>query len=131
MKPHIVEQVLMSKLLVVQSKRLLLASAERQAASAGTEHLRQRVERLRREIEIAQSNYKGTMLEFGTPEHADYWRVAYGRLIETGHELTERLRSSLEALPAADRYAVSADVEMLEQIVDRWRESIRDAIAAA
>jgi hypothetical protein len=69
------------------------------------------------------------MLEYGSPAvHHDFWTIAYGRLIEMGQALSAKLRSSVYSLPVAERYRVSADVEMLEEIVDRWTAAMRTAM---
>lgn len=118
-----------SRLLVLQSKRLLLSSAQRRLDDTGMDSMRQRVDTLRHEADMAQHVYRSTVLAVGSPENLDYWIVAYSKLIEMGNTLATKLRSAVVDLPLSERYQASADVEMLEEIVNRWQESMRHEMA--
>jgi hypothetical protein len=125
------EQIINSKLLILQSKRLLLTSTERRLGDTGMQSLRERVNQLRRETETAQHGYRSSVLRWGSPRQHDYWPIAYTHLIEMGNTLTSRLRSSAPGLPADERYELTADVEMLEGIVEGWTRSKRRSMAVA
>jgi hypothetical protein len=125
------DTVINSRLLVLQSKRLLLNSAQHRLDERGLEAHRERVDRLHREAADADVAYRATILLHGSPEQREYWLVAYGRLIEIGQALAGRLRASVDGMPAADRFEVSTDVEMLEDIVDRWTDAMRATMADA
>jgi hypothetical protein len=127
--PELVRQLVTGRLLVLQSKRLLLSSTQRRLNETRFESLRGQVERLRVETAMAQYNYRESMLRWGTPDMHDYWPTAYGRLIEMGTLLSDRLRSAVDDLPAEERFEVSTDVEMLESMVQRWADSKRAAMA--
>lgn len=129
--PELSRQLVMGRLLVLQSKRLMLASAERRLGDHENEHLRERVDRLRTDTHAAQHEYRSTMIQCGSPEHRDYWPIAYGRLVEKGMALAFRLRKSIVELPPGDRYEASTDIEMVEAMVDSWTDSMRTAIAAS
>ena len=86
---------------------------------------------MRYETDMAQHAYRATMLAYGSPAHADYWLVAYARLIEMGRALTGKLRDSALSLAPAERYQVSADVEMLESLIERWTEEMHSSMADA
>jgi hypothetical protein len=131
MNPETAEQIIMSRLLILQSKRLLLNSTERLAEETGMQSLQARVDRLRREANQAQHDYRAAMLRLGSPQQRDYWLIAYGRLIEMGQVLTGKLRTAALDLSPAERYEVSADVEMLEAVVDGWIASLKRSMAAA
>ena len=81
------------------------------------------------EAERAQHEYRNAVLAYGSPGSTDYWLVAYGRLIETGTVLSDRLRSTMNELSPAERFEVAADVEMLESLIGRWNEAKRLAMA--
>jgi hypothetical protein len=119
-----------SRLLVLQSNRLLLNSS-RHIELESPELTRERVERLRRQTQRAQENYRRTVLHYGSPSSSDYWQVAYGRLIERGAHLRSKLSSAVDDLPAADRYAVSTDIEVIDQLLSAWTESFRGAVAGS
>src|SRR4029077_7146887 len=123
MREATADQIINSKLLILQSKRLLLTSAERRLGDTGGQSLRARVERLRTETATAQNGYRSSVLQLGSPRQRDYWLSAYSRLIEMGNALTTKLRSSAPRLPADERCEMTADMEMLEGIVEGWIES--------
>ena len=125
--PHIIT----SRLLILESKRLMLASLHRRLAESGHESLRRRAEALSQECEHAQHNYRASVLSFGSPHTADYWVVAYSRLIEMGNALTVKLRDARGELPLDERYQVASDAEMLEEIIGSWTASLRAAMASA
>jgi hypothetical protein len=122
------QEIITSRLLVLQSKRLMLNSTQRRLDESGLDSLRNRVETLRLEADHAQHLYRSSLLDYGSPELAEYWVVAYSRLIEMGNALKVRLRDAVLDLPLSERYQASADVEMLEEIVARWHESMRAAM---
>ena len=129
MKPNVARNLIMSRLLMVQSKRLVLASLERRAAGRDAEATRGRAEKLRAELEHANDNYRDTMLAFGTSGDPDYWLVVYGKLIETAGGLVERMHEQVPGLRSDRRYEVAGEIEMLEAFVGQWRESMRATIA--
>ena len=61
----------------------------------------------------------------------DYWLVAYARLIDMAGVLMQRLHRAANRLPAHERYEVSADIEMLEGIIDSWTRSMRRTMVEA
>ena len=122
-------EIVTSRLLILQSKRLMLTSAQRRLDQHGLDSMRHRVERLRTETDMAQYSYRLAMLNYGSPAHIDYWVVAYGKLIEMASALSGKLRDSVVGLPPAERFQASADVEMLEEIMDHWAASMRKAMA--
>jgi hypothetical protein len=121
--------IVTTRFLILQSKRLMLTLVQRRLDESGLDSLRRRVEILRAETDIAQHAYQATMLEYGSPDQIEYWTIAYGRLIEMGSMLANRLRDAVIDLPLSERYQASADVEMLEDIVEHWQESMRSAMA--
>jgi hypothetical protein len=125
------DSLITSRLLILQSKRLMLKLATRRFERSSDEEMLRRVERLRGEIENAQHRYRSTILAFESPDRHEYWLVAYGRLIDMGGALINRLRDAASDLPADERYAASTEVEMLESIMEGWTESMRTSMAAA
>ena len=129
--PELSRQLVTGRLLVLQSKRLMLASAERRMGDGGTDRVRQRVEKLRADTHDAQYQYRSVMIMFGSPEHRDYWPIAYDRLVGTGSALAAKLRKAIPDLPPGDRYEASTDIEMVEGMVGRWTKSMRAAVATS
>lgn len=121
--------IIAARLLILQSKRLMLASLERRLADTRLQELRTRVEVLKGDAAVANHNYKDAMLRYGAPDHDGYWLVAYTRLVEVGNVLTQKLTTAVAELPAEEQYEVSTDIEMLECIVGRWRDGVREAMA--
>jgi len=129
-RPTLAELLISARLLMLQSKRLILATLERRLHNQEVESLRSRVEHLREETREAQTRYSASMLQWGSPETPDYWPVAYRRLVETADMLSMRLRRATADMPAAERYQMAAEVEMLEALVEGWRQSIRASMAS-
>ena len=122
-------KIITSRMLILQSKRLLLVSLRRRLAATGVGALKKRVDGLQAEAALAQHQYRDAILNWASPEDADYWVVAYSRLIEMGNVLTGKLRDASVVLPLEERGEVSADIEMLEEIVQSWTESRRESMA--
>jgi len=132
MKAGVAQSVVTSRLLILQSKRLMLDRCQRRLdRDEADEEARRRVDVLRSQTDAAQHAYRSVILAWGSPENAEYWIVAYGRLIDMGTTLTQKLRDAVVELPLAERYQVSADVESLESIVGEWTEKMRRSMAAA
>jgi hypothetical protein len=125
------DSLITSRLLILQSKRQMLKLAIRRFERSADDEMLRRVERLRGEIDNAQYSYRSTILAFESPERHEYWLVAYGRLIDMGSALINKLRDASSDLPADERYAASTEVEMLESIMQGWTESMRTSMAAA
>ena len=125
------EAIVSSRLLVLQSKRLLLSSTENCLVKPDQGELRERAGVLRTQTDDAQHEYRAALLKWGSRERSDYWVVAYSKLIEKGNTLITKLRRAAPELNPADRLEMAAEVEMLEEAVQRWREEIRASIAAA
>ena len=131
MTDHVADNLIASRLLVLQSKRLMLTSLQRRLNSTDAASLQERVDALRVQTAGALHMYRETMLRLGSPDNSDFWLVVYGRMIEVANGLTVKLRSSAVTLPPRERYEVSTDIEMLEEIVHRWTESMRASMATA
>lgn len=131
MTEHLAANIIASRLLILQSKQLMLISLERRMDSKSGKSLHARVDALRSQTATALHAYRDTMLRLGSPQNSDFWLVAYARMIEVARALTMKLRVSAVALPPEERYEVSVDIEMLEQIVEHWTDSMRESMAAA
>ena len=128
--PTIPESLISSRLLMLQSKRLILASLERRFRNDPVESLRALIDHTRQETINAHERYCLVLLRWGSPDTPHYWPVAYGRLVDTADRLSDKLRGVAGELPYPDRYQAATDVEMLETLADRWRQSIRTSITA-
>lgn len=128
MKAHTANTIISSRLLILQSKRLMLNSLQRRFERLGYEPLKGRIARVRAQADAAQHLYRVAVLAHGTPAEADYWLVAYGRLIEVANVVVHRLRDATDELPPPERYQVAADIEMLELMVEKWTESMRQSM---
>jgi hypothetical protein len=125
------EAIVSSRLLLLQSKRLLLSSTENCLVKPGAEQLRERAGLLRTQTETAQHAYHAAILKYGSPERADYWLVAYTKLIEKGSALITKLQSAAHKLPLDERLQLATEVEVLEDAVVRWRAEVRASMTAA
>jgi len=125
---HGLSKIITSRMLILQSKRLLLVSLRRRLAATGVAALKKRVDGLQAEASLAQHQYRDAILNWASPEDADYWVVAYSRLIEMGNVLSGKLRDAAVVLPLQERDEVSADIEMLDEILQSWTESRRESM---
>jgi len=125
------EAVVTGRLLVLQSKRLMLASNERRFRKRKAEVLRVAGERLRNDIERAQRAYRSALVSLGTPRTPGYWPAAYSHLIDRADDLSGRLRSAAADSPQAGRYEIAVEVELLDQLIGEWRDSLRTSIVEA
>ena len=125
------EAVVTGRLLVLQSKRLMLASNERRFRKRKAEVLRVAGERLRNDIDRAQRAYRSALVSLGTPRTPGYWPAAYSHLIDRADDLSGRLRSAAADSPQAGRYEIAVEVELLDQLIGEWRDSLRTSIVEA
>jgi hypothetical protein len=123
--------LLLGHLLVLQSKRLLLSSNERRIRLREGKVLREAGERLRGETEGAQRAYQSALVRLGSPSTPGYWPAAYSHLIERADHLSGRLKSAAADTPHAGRYEIAVEVEVLDQLIGEWRDSLRTSIAEA
>jgi hypothetical protein len=124
------ETIVSANLNVVQSKRLLLSSVERRHRLHGGKSLLARAEGLRGETDRAQRRYHSVVLRWAKPDSNQYRLVAYGNLIELADTLATELRLSLDELPLSDRFEVATEVEMLENLIDIWRDEQRTTLTS-
>lgn len=123
--------IIASRFLIVQAKRLQLSSAYRRRVHAQKSNWPELIERLEGEVVRADRQYRAAVLEHASPQSADYWIVAYARLLEVGEDLSDRMRTAAVDLPADARFEVSTDVEALALILARWNESMKRSMAKA
>jgi hypothetical protein len=129
--PEASRLLLLARLLVLQSKRLLLASNERRFRLREGKVLREAGERLRGEIDGAQTAYRSALVRLGSPSTPGYWPAAYSHLIERADHLSGRLKSAAADTPQARRYEIAVEVEVLDQLIGEWRDSLRTSIVEA
>lgn len=123
------ELIIASRLLTLQSRRILLSTLVKKLFFTGDEELEEQVTSLEELIAKAEREYKKAVLRWAAPETAQFWLVSYQRMIEEAEDLATHLRTSAAELPGTDRAEVSADVVRLDQVIERWREAMLDAIA--
>jgi hypothetical protein len=128
---HVPGAIITSRLLVLQSKRLMLDSIERRLQTWDNASVKRRFEELKVETEKAQDKYRCAILAWGSTEDLDYWVMAYSRLIDKGNVIVKKMRDANLMLPPAERFQVSADIEMMEHLVEDWTGSLRRSMAGA
>ena len=122
--------IITSRLLVLQSKRLMLDSIERRLVGWSSAGVKRRFEELKIETDAAQDRYRRAILAWGSTDDVDYWVMAYSRLIDKGNVIVKKMRDANLLLPPTERYQVSADIEMMEHLVEDWTGSLRRSMAA-
>lgn len=129
LKQQVGLSIIASRLLILQSKRLMLSSLQRRVDQLGYAPLKERIAQVREQTETAHYLYRAAMLTHGSARDADYWLVAYGRLIEVANVVVQRLLDATADLPAQERYEAAADVETLELMVAKWSEAMRRSMS--
>jgi len=125
------DQLVSSRLLILQSKRMLLTGAKRKMNASGSEQARADVGRYEAAVAQAHARYNETVLRWGSADTAQYRLIAYGSLIVKA----ERLRASLLVaggpMSPADRRELISDVAVLNSIIANWRGLSRQSMLEA
>ena len=129
--PTIAESIVTSRLLIVQSKRLMLASAARRFGLHGGDSLEKRSEHFRTDTARAHKSYQAAVLTWGQTTSHEFRIVAYTSLIVLAEKLVFELRGTIGAMAAGDRVEMATEVEVLEDLIEEWRQSARPVATAA
>lgn len=124
------ELIVRSRLLVLQSKRILIASVAKKLLFNEEPQLRALMRDREESADQAHRDYRKAVLEWASPETAQFWLVSYQGMIEGAEEYVALLRGSAKELPDPDRSYVEADIIQLDQIIERWRENVVQAGAS-
>ena len=119
------DQVVWSRLLVLQSKRLLLGVARRRLRRTGEERDRVEAETLRRETESAQNIFRASRAAGELVAPSGLRLEARDRLIEQGKDAVARLRRTAQLQTAARQFETATDVQMLEELIEEWGQAVR------
>ena len=129
--PTVGDSIVSARLLVVQSKRLMLSSLLRRFRIRGEHSLGERTDRFRDEADRANRNYRSAVLNWGPATSPEFSLVAYGSLVDLAESLVLELRGNIGALPARDQFELATEVEVLEDLIDKWRRSARPSATPA
>ena len=117
------EDIVWSRLLVLQSKRLLLGCALRRVRRTGSRADRWWAVRLRADADRAEDAYRASQATYGSTRPSAYWVAVCRRMIDQGEASTARLKADVPGLSAGERFERATDLQMLEELVDQWRLS--------
>jgi hypothetical protein len=120
-----------SWLLVMQSKRLVLSSNQLQLKMRDADAVREKVELATTELARAETRYRDALLGHGSPANPAYWPTAYGRLANLADGLAHKLTAAAAGSEHRQRYDLSLEVELLEELASQWRDSLRASIQGA
>lgn len=125
-------RIISARLHILQSRRLIQSSVHRivKGSTANPDEV-ERLNRLKSATERAHRAYESTVLALGSPQGHDYWLVAYSRLISSASPLASKLRASAAVLSPAERYEVTQEAEALEELIQRWTDSLRKSMTEA
>jgi hypothetical protein len=129
--PTVAESIVTSRLLIVQSKRLMLSSAARRFRLHGGNSLGRRSEHFRADTARAHKSYQAAVLTWGRTTSHEFRIVAYTSLIVLAEKLVFELRGTIEGVAARDRVEMATEVEVLEDLIEEWRQSARPVATAA
>jgi hypothetical protein len=128
---HVRQNLVTSRLLILQSKRILLSRAHSRVDRQGGDQRRVDLEARETAVQQARERYNDAVLKWAPNESNQYRLVAYGSLIATAERLRAGLRQTTGALATADRLEAMADLRSLEAILEGWRGIARDSMATA
>jgi hypothetical protein len=117
------ENIVWSRLLVLQSKRLLLSGALRRVRRTGARADRRWADRLRTDADHAEDAYRASQATYGSARPPAYWVAVCRRMIDQGEAAAARLKAEAPGLSAGERFERATDLQMLEELVDQWRVS--------
>jgi hypothetical protein len=123
------ENVVRSRLLVLQSKRLLLTNANTRLLVSAKDQAEIDVEKLSSAVREAHRRYNETVLKWGSPDTPQYRLIAYGSMIAKAENLQSRLRHA-RGLGFEDR-GLQDELVALETMIDGWRSTVREAMSAS
>jgi hypothetical protein len=129
--PTIAESIVTSRLLIVQSKRLMLSSAERRFRLHGGNSLGKRSEHFRADAARAHKSYQAAVLTWGRTTSHEFRIVAYTSLIVLAEKLVFELRGTIGTVGPGDQVQMATEVQVLEDLIQGWRESARPVATAA
>src|SRR3981081_984975 len=119
------DSIVSSRLMIVQSKRLMLSSVERRCRLKGGDSMRRRAARIRDETEEAQRTYQSAVLTWGRASSHEFRLVAYSSLANLGDDLVLRMRDTIPHQTPGEQFTITAEVEMLEDVIEHWRKKGR------
>jgi hypothetical protein len=123
--PTVADSIVSSRLLIVQSKRLMLSSVERRLRLKGGDSMRRRADRIRDETEEAHRTYQSAVLTWGRARSHEFRLVAYSSLANLGDDLVLRMRDTIPHQTPGEQFTMTAEVEMLENVIEHWRQKGR------
>jgi hypothetical protein len=117
--------IVASRLLVLQTKRILLTRARANT----TDDID--IERYAGAVRTAHERYNQAVLEWGSASSDQYVLVAFTSLIAKAELLHAKLQSASDELPAPDSGQLAIEARALETIIGRWRGIARRSMSAA
>ncbi len=129
--PTIGDSIVTSRLLIVQSKRLMLGSLERRFRLHGEDSVGKRRECIRDEAARANLTYRSAVLNWGLATSHEFRLVAYSSLTSLAEALVLELRETLTGHTPRVQVELATEVEVLEDLIEQWREKACPVAAVA
>ena len=97
----------------------------------GGDSLEKRSEHFRTDTARAHKSYQAAVLTWGQTTSHEFRIVAYTSMIVLAEKLVFELRRTIGAVAAGDRVEMATEVEVLEDLIEEWRQSARPVATAA
>jgi hypothetical protein len=120
------ESIVASKMLVLRSKLLMLACAQRFFEQTRDEDDLKRIERLRTELHNAEMSFAAIEARSKSAERSSYRSWIYRSLIEVARTTLAKVRERHRKQTAAEKFELATDLQMLEELVERWSNAMRE-----
>lgn len=112
-------------MLVLRSQLLLLNCAQRLFERRRAEEDLQLVERKRDDLHRAEQAFRAAEARPRSSADVRYWVWVYSSLIDLASAAVQKLPSVSDGLSGVERFEIATDIQMLEELLERWRAAIR------
>ncbi len=117
--------IVASRLLVLQTKRILLTRARANSTNDVD------IERYASAVRTAHERYNEAVLQWASASSDQYVLVAYTSLIAKAELLHAKLQNASDEMPSPDSGQLAIEARALETIIGGWRAVARRSMSAA
>lgn len=120
LRSSVSNSIVSSRMLILRSKLLMLGCAQRLFELTRDEDDLKRVEKLRTDLHSAETSFAA--IETRTKSAGRSWNRSwiYSNLIEVAKTSMAKVLERHRKQPAAEKFELATDLQMLEELVERW-----------
>lgn len=125
------DSIVSSRMLILRSKLLMLGCAQRLAEHTRNPDDRKRVEKLRADLHGAETSFAAIEMRTVSAGRRYDWSWIYSNLIEVARASMAKVLERHRRHSAGEKFELATDLQMLEELVERWSEAMREKSRAA